>query len=662
MEQNSNEFLLEIEELIEKVFTDLEQLRATSNSQSFHRHLIDQIFRHVHSIKGLTLSAGLAAVGHIAHEFESLLAALRSGRVPLDEQTLQAADYAVEALNESLTLAASGIVEPSRRALFEQLQNAAQPRNAVDQMHGDAVLENIPSDIWQSLSEGEKQRLEAVVREATPVLVVSARFDISNFDDEFFKLREKLTAAGELIATSPAVDPDHADRVNFRILYASAQGDAELQQHLSADASFIRINDKSTSQPAAPKSALTNVPAALGSFVRTDLEKLDRLISSAHELSRLASNALDVAGAAKRSQQAKAELRSLHETVQNSFLRFEKELINLRMVKVGPTLQRAVRAGRIAARAAGKEINFEVIGKDLEVDKVLADALADPLVHLIRNAVDHGIESAAERELAGKTRQGTIRVEAISESAQSRVRVTDDGRGIDPELISAAAMRLGIVERPVDLEHSLRLIFRAGFTTLEMATQLSGRGVGLDVVERAVEQVGGELRVSSRSSAGTTFEIRLPATFGLLEAAVLVSNGNRYCVPANQILQVETSREKAVAKKPVTGEVDRGPVALAELLGQPRPKRARKNATVVTCRISEEDRGAQDNLHKSCRILVDKVEAAEEILVRSLGRHGGRWYGVAGATELRNGQVALVLDLPRLLTSVEFTPSSSPDA
>jgi two-component system chemotaxis sensor kinase CheA len=659
VDQNRSEFLIEIEELIEKVFADLDQLRENSANQNSRRQSIDQLFRHVHSIKGLAAAIGLEAVSHIAHELETLLDVVRLGRVAVDEGVLQISENAVDALAESLGLAASGVVEPSRRALFAQLQTAA--RRGESSAHTDALLESIPSEIWQSLSEDEKQRLVSVAREGTPLFVAVASFEITSFDEEFFRLREALAQIGEVIATSPTVDPEHSDRVNFRILYASSASFAELRNCLAGCAGEItEVQRGEASEPVAGQqqrilpAANAVSAAALANFVRTDLTRLDHLISSTHELFRVTSNALGIAAAQKQSsKKTREQLQSLDETIRTSFMELENELINLRMVSLGPTLQRAMRTGRTAARATGKDIDFEVVGKDLPVDKVLADALADPLIHLIRNAVDHGIESTDERMRLGKESRGKIRIEAISEGAQSRVRVSDDGRGIDPTVISEAAARLGIVTEPseLDFERSVRLIFRAGFSTLASATEVSGRGVGLDVVETTVEQVGGELRLSSKPGAGTTFEIRLPVTFGLLSATVLVANGNRYCVPANQIVNISDAvREKKRLKKAQTHRDDE-PMNLSELLGQSSaPKHSRKSAQQVTCQLSESQQQGNGDSRKDVRLIVDEVEGTEEVLVRSLGRHSGRWYGVAGATELRDGSVALVLDLPRLFS------------
>jgi two-component system chemotaxis sensor kinase CheA len=328
----------------------------------------------------------------------------------------------------------------------------------------------------------------------------------------------------------------------------------------------------------------------------------------------------------------------------------EDELINLRLVTIGPTLQRAMRAGRAAARLAAKEVDFEINGADIRLDKLLIEAIADPLIHLVRNAVDHGIETAEERARAGKERRGTVRIEAISEGSQSRLRITDDGRGVDPVRISEAALRLGIVEAEgaLDIERSLRLIFRPGFTTLASVSDLSGRGVGLDVVETAVEQVGGELRVSSKFGAGTAFEIRLPVTFGLVATNVVVSAGNRYCIPAAQTLGIDAIDLVDGA----SGANQLRQVSMRDLLGQPdEPEDSGSQLHLITCQYSDERVGVGIAESKAIGIVVDRVEGPQEVLVRNLGRHAGRWYGIAGATELKDGTVALVLDLPRLLSS-----------
>jgi two-component system chemotaxis sensor kinase CheA len=671
VDQTQREFLVEIEELVEQIFADLDELRdlqaddRPTRKQRLGRQLIDRIFRRVHSVKGSAASCGLGVVSHIAHEFENLLAEIRGGQVLVNNSVVDTCESATEALSESLSLAASGVVEPSRRALFERLQAAASKPGEAAASQGDAkaVLRNVPFEIWESLTEPERQRLVSIVGEGSPLFVVATNFDTGNFDVRFFRLKEKLTELGEVISTAPAVDDRHPERINFRILYASA---VNLQDIEAAGVDFSQVVFKEIGNPASASGSpgadgtpagaskpTAPPPSSLSNFVRIDLDKLDRLISSTHELLRTTSNALELALSEQQlTKRARRELQKLDAQIRSRFLGVEDKLINLRMVSLGLMLQRAVRAGKAAARLAGKEIDFEIVGGDLRLDKLFADAIADPITHLVRNAVDHGIENNEERVQAGKKRRGTVRIEAVSEGSQSRLSVVDDGRGIDPLRVSQAALRLGILpgNSTLDIEGSLRLIFRPGFTTLTSASDVSGRGVGLDVVETAVEYVGGELRVSSKPGEGTTFEVLLPVTFGLVATNVVVSAGNRYCIPAAQTLGIDAI--DVIDGSSAANQLRQ--VSMRDLLGQPEePEDSTNQLHLITCQFTDEQGGIGNQESKCVGIVVDRVEGPQEVLVRSLGRHAGRWYGIAGAAELKDGTIALVLDLPRLLVSLE---------
>ena len=624
MDQSQHELLVGLEEMVEQAALDLDELRAATRKGRPRRKLIDAIFRRVHTVKGSAATFGLTGVSQVAHEFESLLAAIREGSVEVDSDVLDLSEAATDALSESLSLAASGNPETSHQELFEQLRAAASSRT---RRSDPRTLEIVPPEVMEGLDETEKRRLARLLEEGWSLFVVKANFDLEDLNTTFAELQEQLNNDGEIIATFPGADPENPGKIIFRLIYAT---DKFEKTSTFGNAHFEPVLTGSTS-PFPQANTLTSV-SSQSNFVRADLDRLDRLISSAHELFRLATNTLEFALTQHQWQpQIREELVSRSNRVRQSFLGLEDELINLRMVSLGPTLQRAARAGRAVARAATKEIDFEIVGSDLRVDKMLADAIADPLIHLVRNAVDHGIEVTGERLRAGKNAQGTIRIEAAEQDSQTVIRVTDDGRGIDPELISKAAARLGIEgsSGPLDLERSLRLIFRPGFTTADKASDVSGRGVGLDVVETSVEQAGGQLRISSRAGAGTTFEIRLPVTFGLLSATVIVSDGNRYCIPSSRTSADRNAKAGA-------------DVSLRDLLGQPAVSHDAQ--TLLTYEHAE-----NGNSSKRVRLAVDQVEGNQEVLVRNLGRHSGRWTGVVGATELRDGSVALVLDLPRLL-------------
>jgi two-component system, chemotaxis family, sensor kinase CheA len=648
VDHTEREFIAELEDMVEQIFADLDELRATGTTGKSQREVFDRVFRRVHSVKGSAASSDLEVVSHIAHEFENLLAGIRAGRVLFDEALLDLCENAAEALSESLTFSAPGAVGSSHRALFERLQAAPRTRSSATQgVHSEAILKNIPFEIRESLTESEKHQLISVVNEGSPLFIVGARFDIGNFDAEFFRLKEKLARFGEVISTSPAVDDARPEKINFRVLYAT-DVDTDLQTVKAAVSDFSEVVFQKLVSASLDAEFAFPAPAARSNFVRTDLDKLDRLISSTHALWRMTSTTFELA--MSQLPAPSEELHKLKQQIEGSFISLEDELINLRLVSLGPTLQRAARAGRAAARLEQKEINFEISGADIHLDRLLVEAIAGPLIHLVRNAVDHGCETVEERTRAGKPPRGTVRIEAISEGSQSRVRVVDNGRGINPKIISAAAERLGLASgaAPLDMEQSLRIIFRPGFTTLTAPSAVSGRGVGLDVVETAVEQVGGELRVSSKPGAGTTFEIRLPVSFGLVATNVIVSAGKRYCIPASQTLGIDAIDVVDGA----SGANQIPQVLLRDLLGQPEEADdSTSRLQLITCQFTDERAGA-DIQSRSVGVVVDEVEGPQEVLVRNLGRHAGRWYGIAGATELRDGTVALVLDLPRLLASL----------
>ena len=617
--------LVGLEEMVEQTALDLDELRAATRKGRAPRKLIDTIFRRVHTVKGSAATFGLTGVSQVAHEFENLLAAIRDGSIEIDSDVLDLSEAATDALSESLSLAASGNSETSHKELFDQLQAAISSRT--ERQSKPETLATVPDEVVGGLDETEKRRLGKLLEEGWSLYIVRASFRLDDLNTTFAQLQEQLNNEGEIIATFPAADPANPDTIKFRLIYATHRLDT------TATVGHAHFEQVPTGPITRQSTSTISSVSSQSNFVRADLDSLDRLISSAHELFRLATHTLEFALSQHQWQpQIREELVSRSDRVRQSFLGLQDELINLRMVSLGPTLHRAARAGRSVARAAAKEIDFAISGSDLRVDKMLADAIADPLIHLVRNAVDHGIEATSDRVRAGKDPRGTIRIEAVEQDSQTVIRVTDDGRGIDPEVISKAAARLGIEgsSGALDLERSLRLIFRPGFTTADMANEVSGRGVGLDIVETSVEQAGGQLRVSSRAKAGTTFEIRLPVTFGLLSATVIVSDGNRYCVPS--------SRTSAVGESKAGADV-----SLRELLGQPPV--GNDSQTLLTYDYAE-----NGNRPKRMRLAVDQVEGNQEVLVRNLGRHGGRWTGVIGATELRDGSVALVLDLPRLLT------------
>lgn len=662
-DRTRREFLAEIEELIEQLFAETEELRRRQDHVPLRRELLGRIFRYVHSIKGVAASAGFDGVSELAHLVESLLDSARAGRIAVDDSVVDTLEDATNAMSESLSAAAAGGAEPPPPALIRRLMDLAEQDSSAATLNAKLPLPDLPTDIAQSVNEQERRLMLEALREDQRLYLVGASFDVATFEKEFQGLREALTQSGEVIVTVPTAESLRPDQISFRIVYAADLEMLELKNRFAAFHEIIftelgqQTNKSQTDEDEARSQAAADrarpAPASLpSSFIRVDLDELDRLISSAHEVFRETDRALDFVSG-NLVAESRAELQNLDAQLRQSLMALEEQIINLRMVSLGRTIQRAIRAGRVAARVSGKEIEFSAAGGDLRIDKLLCDAIADPLLHLVRNAVDHGFETPEERTKAGKKSAGRVRIEARSEGGRARISVSDDGRGIDPEVVSRVAAKLGLVEKgtTLNMDQSLRLIFKPGFSTTTTISNVSGRGVGLDVVESAVEQAGGAVRVRTQPGKGSEFEIRLPATFGILRSLVTVVDGFRYCVDASQIvarLEIDSDRlERSAQGESLSWEGKALSVTrIHELLAQPddESRRAGKLEGLI-CQLPD----GNGRSFKHNAIVVDTVDGTQDVLLRSLGRHAARWIGIAGAAELRDGSVALVLDLPALL-------------
>lgn len=642
MEQNKRQFEAETEDLVEEILADVDELREAA-SETERRQLVDAVFRRIHRIKGSAGSFGLDAVSEIAHEFETLLSSVRAGRVPVDDALLDAFESAAIAIAENLR--ATSLDLPTRE-LLNRMRSLVRSRSNTTEFFSDA---NLPLEISHVLTSDEKQRVAQTEAEGLHLFVVTASFDIGNFDDSFRSLKNTLAEHGEVIATLPSLDPQHGNKIQFRLLFASET----IPQDISGAAISALEETATPSSRAVSRSARSN-------FIRIGTDELDSLISNTHDLFRTTTRAIDLALTQAPSDEG--ELKDLDAQIRRSFLSVEKELLDLRMVSAGSVLKRAARAGRAAARLSNKRVDFRIMGEDLRLDRLLCDTIRDPLIHLVRNAVDHGVgtHGSFNASEAEERKRAQVLIEATTDGGQTCVRVTDNGRGVDPELVCQAARRMGIIDEStrVDLERSLRLIFRPGFTTLSAVSSVSGRGVGLDIVETAVEQVGGEVRVRSELGKGATFEMRLPVTVALMQATIVLAGGRAYCIDSSQVVQTGTLDANLLERASESLRTAAGDLPLIHLSAELGVREApvdagRRIRVIVHFPLPTDDNDAPSNTRSNTNmrvgLIVDGVQGTEEVLVRSLGRHASRWPGIAGATELRNGTVALVLDLPRLL-------------
>jgi two-component system chemotaxis sensor kinase CheA len=374
--------------------------------------------------------------------------------------------------------------------------------------------------------------------------------------------------------------------------------------------------------------------------VRVELKQLDDLISTANELYRQTTSALVTSGHPAGSDSMQAGLRNLR----GRFAEFEERLIKLRLVPVREVFERAAaRAGRIAARQLGREVEFIIAGGEVGIEKSMADLISDPILHLVRNAIIHGLEDSESRQAAGKRPIGRITLAASNHSGRIHITVTDDGRGIDLDRVIKVAAEQGIARERLSLDQCLRLIFRPGFSTSPELSEMAGRGIGLDVVDRAMDFAGGEARVATRPGEGTTFALIVPAAFSLVKCVIVRCGQQFYAIDASCVTDLNELGSNGSGTvniedlplydlRTLFGEVDEDSTATAQLVWQaPQFLRIRPGT------------------EQRYRVAFDALVARQETLVRGLGRYARQWQGVCGAAELYDGNIALMLDLEELI-------------
>jgi len=638
MTEEQRMFVADAQEIVERLYRDLEELRLARSEGRRRRELAAQIFRRMHTLKGSGASLGFDQVSQIAHEFEGVLDGARLGRIELTDTVLNTFETALDAIGHGLLAPPSEKVEADSAPIVQRLNELATTSQAQAAV-SDELRTTLPPDIARSLSEYDLQHTREAIREGAKLFVVAAAFDIETFDRGFRELTKLLGQSGEVIATVPG-EPATAEEINFRLLYAAELVTGET---LRQAASLGRIacdeievahatpatktSTRVTEEKVQPKSDLAQTS------VRVEMKQLNELISTTGELYRQTTNALTTLGTTSKAEAVEATGKNLR----GRFVELEERLIKLRLVPIGELLERAAsRAGRIAARQMGKEVEFEIVGGDVGIEKSLADVLADPLLHLVRNAITHGIEDPEQREAAGKKPIGRVRLAAANHSGRIHILVTDDGRGIDIRRIVAAAAEHGIAGTELSVDQCLRLIFRPGFSTSNELSELSGRGIGLDIVDRAMDIAGGEVRVATESGAGTTFAMIVPAALSMLHCLLVRSGDQVYAIDAACLDDPQS-----------TGSENLPLLQLGSLLGQNNGQ-AKLEGDVVVWRSPSYTASNGNNMPKY-RIAFDAVVGMQELLVRSLGRHAARWPGLCGAAELVDGSIALVLDLNELI-------------
>lgn len=620
MEDLLQDFLQEAGDLLSDVDNKLVDLERSPDD----RRLLNDIFRGFHTIKGGAGFLNATELVTLCHLTENLFDQLRNAQMRLTPELMDTIMAATQGVRNMFgELAQTSLPRPAQPEVIAALRAAL-----AGETHADPVL----------AATVDAHNVESFAQ-AAPAPVIDIRDE-----PDWQALHSALTGQATPLAAPPSSAIAQGDVGN-----APATATARMEPRYPPE------GRRETDKPGFAVSGATSgrrseeKAAARESTIRVDTARLDQVLNLSGEIgltkNRLTSLRADILAGRNDSEtlhaldQAVSQLDLLVSDLQNSVMK-------TRMQPIGRLFQKYPRIARDLARQLGKDIELALVGEETEVDKTMIEDLADPLVHLVRNAVDHGVESAQERLAAGKPSKSIIRLEARQEGDHIVLIIADDGRGMSPERIRSKAIEKGIIKEEeantLDDRQSLNLIFLPGFSTMAQASAVSGRGVGMDVVKTNIQKLNGSVEIRSEPGKGSVFIISLPLTLAILPVLLVLLGDQPFALPLSmvrEILPIENNRMQEVGGKEtlvVRGEI-LPVVALSRLLGWPQLKTPEYGVLMQTS-------------ERSFILSVDSFAGRDDAVIKSLDDFRPR--GVAGVTTLSNGQIVLILDMKELLADL----------
>jgi two-component system chemotaxis sensor kinase CheA len=630
------------------------------------RETLDEIFRAAHSLKGMSATMGFDGIARLTHQMEDVFELLRQRTTAIPAAVVDVVLECLDALAAAIdTIAASDPAHPSEQIepdpLIERLKALVRAEDAVAETAADAAAEDDSPHprvhALPDLEDGERL-LEVDVHLTADAMMPAVRA---------FMVLAAIREHGRVVASTP----EEADLDGFtgkRIIVTVVSGteepalsaavrgvddvdtvtvvDAVRAQADRDDASAARV----TALPA-PEERRERKPAAGGgggagtSTVRVDAERLDQLMHFMGELvvqRTLVESLAAQAGVPGLAQAVQELTRSSHA--------LQSMVMQIRMIPVEAVFLRFPRLVRDVSSKLGKQVDLQIIGQETELDRTVVDALGDPLVHLVRNSLDHGLESAQDREAAGKDATGTLQISARHAGGSIVIAVRDDGRGVDPAKVAERALSRGLITaeqaQALDVAGAVELLFAPGFSTAETVGDLSGRGVGMDAVRTKIRALGGEVLVTSAPGEGTVAEIRLPLTLAIMSALLVEADGQPYGIALNRVqrtMRLSDQTIRSVAGAPMLMlDDDAIPVlSAADAFGHPvgDVKRPREENTHIVL------------VHVNGRLValaVSRLVGQRELVTRPLPPEVHSGAAVSGAAVLSSGSIVLLADCDAL--------------
>ena len=670
-----------IDESTEHMDTLYEQLLELEKQPGEKSH-IEEIFRAAHTLKGMSATMGYDDLAQLTHKLENVFDAIRYDRIQVQTEMMDHMFETVDALNAMVEDIANGgdgkkdvtgivaQLEQMEKGEVPAVEEAAAAEAAVEKnVREDSLeLDEFELTIINESKEQGYESFEIFVQLNENCLLKGARVYM------IFGLLEKM---GEVVHSDPAVQELEEENfdTSFQLVFVSKENQEEIQSKLmkvsevelvkveifsvdtykehsleaipkTADVSGERTVDKPKETPKKDtdkKDASKPSKAAPTKTIRVNIERLDTLMNLFEELvidrGRLEQISTDLKN---------AELQETVERMSRVSSDLQNIILTMRMVPIDTVFNRFPRMIRQLARDLHKEVNVEIIGADTELDRTVIDEIGDPLVHLIRNAMDHGIETPEERMKLGKPKQGQLTLEAYTSGNHVFVEIIDDGAGINKEKVKNKAIEKGVITES-DAEamtdnQIYELILASGFSTNEVISDVSGRGVGLDVVKNTIESLGGSITIDATPNQGSTFTIQLPLTLSIISVLLVELSDEKYAIPLSSIIETAVLHKDDIYSAHHNKVIDfRGNVVplafLSDIFDVPGVQQDGEYISVVIVRKGNRLTG----------LVVDSFIGQQEIVLKSLGNYLTNVFAISGATILGDGEVALIIDTNALI-------------
>ncbi len=638
---------------------------------------INTIFRAAHSIKGGSGTFGFTSVSDFTHVMETLLDEMRDGRRQVTQPAVDVLLGSVDCLKEMLTAIQDGddvdteSVAEYQKSLEKELNGSEETGTTelVEESVKEDAVEVSNEQGWHIAFSPHAHLLKTgndpvrMFRELSGLGDLKTTVDLQgvpdfyDLDPEECHLSWKLELVGNIpeqeiddifdwveddcdLAISPILEQTVAKPIE------SPAQNQTIEVVAEANNNSVEKNTAITKPVAKKKAKETTKPAAkTSSSIRVDTGKIDTLINMVGELV-ITQSMLSLVGEnfeLNKLDQLKNGLSQLERHTRE----LQESVMNIRMLPINFVFSRFPRLVHDLSTKLDKKIDLVLIGENTEVDKTVVELLSDPLVHLVRNSLDHGIEMPADRIAVGKPETGTITLEAYHRGGNIVIEVRDDGKGLNKEILKSKAIEKGLIEEGAVLSDKqiYELIFMAGFSTAEKLTDVSGRGVGMDVVRRNIQSLGGNIEISSELGKGSTIAIHLPLTLAILDGQSIAVGDERFIIPLGAILESVNVTEEMINRVAGKGETFRLRDEYLPIVRMHEIFDIKTEALKLTEGLVV----VVDGQGMRCGLFIDDLLGQQQVVIKSLEANYRKVEGVSGATILGDGSVALILDIPGLV-------------